>query len=123
LLFSAKSDVNRGLRIVVHTYDFVTPRNAAAGPGFDWVRCVGVRIPQDDWAALGRTLRCVRSLIPDSNTEPSLRVVDTQGTLTPAKTTDTGPTEHWQNEIHPTRTGYRLLGDVWERKLEEWFGR
>lgn len=128
LLNRDKSDVNRGLRIVVHTYDFVTPRDAAAGPGFGpWlfgaVKAFG--IPQDDWAALGvELLRRVRSLILDiANTEPSLRVVDTQGTLTPAKTTDTGPTEHWQNEIHPTRTGYRLLGDVWERKLEEWFGR
>jgi hypothetical protein len=28
---------------------------------------------------------------------------------------------HWQNEIHPTRTGYRLLGDRWEQELERWF--
>ena len=118
--------VNRGLPIVMHSYDFVTPRNAAAGPNLGpWlykaVNAFGV--PQQDWAALGRELLGrVRTLMLElAAAEPTIHVVDTQGTLTPAGTTDTGPTVHWQNEIHPTRTGYRLLGNVWEQSLERLF--
>ena len=118
--------VNRGLPIVMHTYDFVTPRNAAAGPNLGpWlykaVNAFGV--PQRDWAALGsELLRRVRALMLElAAADSTIHVVDTQGTLAPADPTDTGPTAHWQNEIHPTRTGYRLLGNVWEQSLEQLF--
>jgi hypothetical protein len=120
------AEVNRGLPIVLHSYDFTTPRNAAAGPNLGpWlykaVNAFGV--PQQDWAALGRELlRRVRVLIMEiAQAEPTVHVIDTQGTLTPAAPQDTGPTLHWQNEIHPTRTGYRVLGDVWELELERLF--
>lgn len=121
-----KSSVNRGIPVVLHTYDFVTPRNAGAGAGYGpWlykaVRAFGV--PEEDWAGLGVALQQqLRALILDiASKESTVRVVDTQGTLTPASTSDAGPSAHWQNEIHPTRAGYRLLGDVWEKKLEAWF--
>ena len=121
-----KAAVNRGLPIVLHTYDFVTPRNAGAGPGFGpWLykAVIAYGVPREDWAAVGSELiRRVRLLILDiASGEPTVHVVDTHGTLTPAGTDDTGPTVHWQNEIHPTRSGYRLLGDVWERELERLF--
>jgi len=121
-----RADINRGLPIVLHTYDFTTPRNAAAGPTLGpWLykAVTAFGVPQEDWAALGRELlRRVRTLILDlAAAESSVHVIDTQGTLTPAGSGDTGPTAHWQNEIHPTRTGYRLLGDVWERELERLF--
>ena len=121
-----RSAVNRGLPIVVHTYDIVTPHNAGAGAGFGpWlfpaVQAFG--IPEADWAALGAALlgRARQLILDIAAREPTVRVIDTQGTLIPAASTDTGPTVHWQNEIHPTRTGYRLLGDRWERELARWF--
>lgn len=121
-----KAAINRGLPVVVHTYDFATPRNASAGLGFGpWlyraVKAFG--IPEQDWAALGVSLQSkLRALILQiASSEGTVRVVDTQGTLHPALSTDTGPTEHWQNEIHPTSAGYRMLGDRWEVELEAWF--
>lgn len=121
-----KTSVNRGLPIVVHTYDLTTPRNAPAGPGFGpWLHRAmkAFSIPEADWSALGAELiRRVGQLIHAiAATDPSIHVVDTQGTLVPAGIRDPGPTLHWQNEIHPTRAGYRMLGDVWERELERLF--
>lgn len=126
LALRAKSRDNRDLPIVVHTYDFATPRNAGAGLGFGpWLfkAVTAFGIPEADWPALGVALqRRVRRLILDiAAQEPTVRVVDTQGTLEPARTDQTGPSRHWQNEIHPTTAGYRLLGDVWEKELERWF--
>jgi len=120
------AEINRGLPIVMHTYDFTTPRNAPAGPNLGpWLykAVTAFGIPQGEWAALGRELlRRVRALILElAAADPSVHVVDSQGTLTAAAPEDTGPTAHWQNEIHPTRTGYRMLGDVWERELERLF--
>ena len=98
----------------------------AAGAGFGpWlykaVQAYG--IPQADWPAVGAELiGRVGKLIRDiAAGNPTVHVVDTQGTLTPANSADIGPTAHWQNEIHPTRTGYRLLGDRWEKVLEQLF--
>lgn len=122
-----KSPVNRGIPIVLHTYDFVTARNSGAGFGFGpWLfkAFTEFEIPTADWVALSAELMGrVRTLILQiAAGEPSIHVVDTQGTLQPALVTDIGPTVHWQNEIHPTRTGYRLLGDAWEVQLEALFG-
>lgn len=119
--------VNRGLPIVLHTYDHATPRNSPAGAGFGpWLfkAMQAYAVPQADWPAvgtelLGRVGALIRSI---AQADPTVHVVDTLGTLVPAATTDAGPTMHWQNEIHPTRTGYRLLGDVWEVTLEQLFG-
>ena len=80
-------------------------------------------IPPEDWIALAVELmgRLRRLILHIATTDTSIHVVDTQGTLKSARTDDLGPTVHWQNEIHPTRTGYRLLGDVWEVELQRLF--
>ena len=121
-----KAAVNRGIPIVLHTYDFATPRDSGAGLNFGPWLCkafTAFDIPPTDWIALAAELmgRVRRLILNIAATDPSVHVVDTQGTLQPALTSDVGPTVHWQNEIHPTRTGYRLLGDVWEVKLERLF--
>ncbi len=122
----ASSQWNRRLPIVLHTYDIATPRNAGAGASFGpWlykaVKAFGV--PKEDWAALGRELLArVRRLILDiAAADATISVVDSQGTLKPAGVDDTGPTAYWRNEIHPSRAGYRLLGDRWELELERRF--
>lgn len=121
-----KTEVNRGLPIVLHTYDTMTPRNAPAGPSFGpWlykaVKAYG--IDEADWLPLsaelvGRVGALIRSI---AATEPTVHVVETQGTLTPATTQQQVPSAHWHNEIHPSKAGYRRLGDVWEQQLETWF--
>lgn len=121
-----KSAVNRGIPIVLHTYDFAAPRNAGAGVGFGpWLfkAFTTFEIPASDWVAVATELMArVRSLIfKIAASDATIYVVDTQGTLQPARITDLGPTVHWQNEIHPTRAGYRLLGNVWEVQLERLF--
>jgi hypothetical protein len=121
-----KAAVNRGIPIVLHTYDFATARNAGAGVGFGpWLfkAFTAFEIPTADWDALSTELlgRVRKLILQIAASDPSIHVVDTQGTLQPARITDVGPTVHWQNEIHPTRTGYRLLGDVWEAQLERLF--
>jgi hypothetical protein len=123
-----KSAVNRGIPIVLHTYDFVSARNAGAGAGFGpWLfkAFTAFEIPAADWSALANELlaRVRRLILNIAAADATIHVVDTQGTLIPALNTDVGPTVHWQNEIHPTRTGYRLLGDVWEAQLERLFCR
>ncbi len=54
-----KTEVNRGLPIVLHTYDLMTPRNAPAGPEFGpWlykaVKAYG--IPEADWLPISAEL-------------------------------------------------------------------
>lgn len=109
-----------GAPIVVHTYDLATPRDCGAGLGvgpwlFPAMQAFG--IPQADWAAVAAALlsRLADLLRRIAQADPArnLHVVDTQGVLQPAQPTDTGPTAHWENEIHPSKAGYRLLNRRW----------
>lgn len=119
-----RQPTNRGVPLWLHTYDLATPRWAPAGAGQGpWLAPSLQRfgVPVAEWRAvaavlmgrLGALLKDMAAEVPDG----SLRVVDTQGRLLPADPDDTGPTAHWHNEIHPSRQGYRLLGDAWETAL------
>jgi lysophospholipase L1-like esterase len=44
--------------------------------------------------------------------------VDTLGTLTPALAGSPGQSNDWENEIHPTSAGYRLLAAKWKPVIE-----
>lgn len=113
---------NRGIPVVLHTYDFATPRDSGAGAGsgpwlFPAVQRYG--IPQEDWVKLSRSLltRLAQLLKSFTLAHANVHVVDTLGTLSPSSTEDTGATEHWTNEIHPSKEGYERLGQVWSRVL------
>lgn len=128
LLLQARdaADVNRGIPIVLHTYDIMTPRNSPAGPGFGpWLHKAvnAYDIDEADWLPLsGELVRRVGTLIHSiADGDPTVHVVDTQGMLNPAGTQQQEPSEHWHNEIHPSKAGYRRLGNVWEKRLESWF--
>ena len=121
-----KAVVNRGLPIVLHTYDIMTPRNAPAGSGFGpWLfkAVKAYAIPEADWLPVSVELVARVGVLIESIAagEPTVHVVKTQGTLTPASTQDRVPTVHWHNEIHPSKAGYRKLGDIWEQRLEALF--
>jgi hypothetical protein len=102
-----------GAPLFVHCYDYLLARDAPAGFGigpwlFPAVRAYG--IPQEDWEALGVTLiERFKALLQAINMSNLHVVFTTPGTLTPAAPGSTGPSNDWQNEIHPTAGGYRKL--------------
>jgi hypothetical protein len=110
---------NRGRPIVVHTYDYATPRDSPAQ--FFGIPALG------PWLYRALTLagvtggalqRGVADLIFDALGDalvalagelPAFVVVDTRGTLLRARPTATGNDNDWLNEIHPNTGGYRKI--------------
>lgn len=128
LLAARDSGENRGMPVVMHTYDLAVPRDAGPGLGLSpWLypAMLDYGIPQADWAAVSQALleRLGSLLLQEARAMPerALHVIDTQGTLAPAAPTDTGATEDWENEIHPSRRGYRKLSALWQPVLDELF--
>lgn len=112
---------NRATRVFIHAYDFVTPRNAPvkgniAGP---WVypRLIqqGVTSPVAQRALvtelLKRWLARLSQLADPASAKhiTGFHVFLSQGILTPANANDTGRSGDWEDEIHPTKDGYRKL--------------
>lgn len=124
LLAARDSGPNKGVPIIWHSYDISTPRNSPAGFGIGpWLypAVVAYEIPEADWesvavALLGR-LETLLDHIAANTADGSVHVVRAQGTLIPAPTTDTGATSDWQNELHPTSSGYRRLSAYWQPVL------
>lgn len=111
---------NADTPIVLHTYDYPTPRNAKAtfmgspvvGP---WL------LPSMKRAAVPTSLyRGVSDMVFDALADAlvdnlhqppeGVYVVDTRNTLTRAKPRTTGLSGDWINEIHPDAYGYALMG-------------
>jgi hypothetical protein len=112
------SGVNRGVPVVMHTYDLPAPRNAPAGAGFGPWLCKAMAafgIPMTDWNAAARELfgRLEDLLATLAATHPAVSLVRTMGTLAMAPNTAIGMTADWCNEIHPTREGYDKLAALW----------
>lgn len=125
LIVQRDSGVNAGVPIIFHTYDFLFPRPAPAGPGMGpWlIKAVNMfQIPAADWTAFGeellKQLRTVLEAIVAARPTEALHLVDTLGTLTPAIPGSTGASGDWENEIHPTSAGYRLLAAKWKPVIE-----
>jgi hypothetical protein len=125
LIVARDAGINQGVPIVFHTYDFLTPRDAPAGPGMGpwlWTALRAYAIPPADWDALCRRLMTeLRSLllgVVASRAGLSLHLVDTLGTLTPAPAGSTGSSPDWENEIHPTPAGYSQLARKWRPVIE-----
>lgn len=129
LLSTRDSGSCKGIPVVMHTYDLAVPRNVGAGMGFGpWLyqAMLTYGIPQKDWSAvasalLGR-LQTLLNHIAATTPDGSLHIVSSQGTLVPAATSAVGPTQDWQNEIHPTPHGYRKLSALWQPVLDSVFG-
>jgi lysophospholipase L1-like esterase len=109
---------NAGTPIVLHTYDYPTPRNApatfmnipAAGP---WLLPALQKIgaPEELHIPVTRLLfdamaDTLRNLNDPAN---GVYVVDTRGTIQPAELHAPGRSGDWINEIHPTTEGYAHL--------------
>lgn len=116
------SDKNRDMPIVVHLYDYPTPRNAKAsflgvpfmGP---WLYAAFKTndVPQEFWIsitdylfeAMGRAIMAVSGQIENFHV-----ISATRGVLTRARLGTTGEDGDWLNEIHPTAKGYEKLAAV-----------
>ncbi|MRD48450.1 GDSL-type esterase/lipase family protein [Caenimonas koreensis] len=114
---------NRHTPVVFHTYDRPTPRDASAGFGFGPWLCkafTAFAIPPHDWHDVSVELfeRLRVMLVRLGQQFPNMHLVDTQGTLAPAAASDAGASTDWQNEIHPTRSGYKQLAAKWVPVIE-----
>jgi hypothetical protein len=121
------SDANAATPIVLHTYDYPTPRNAKAtllgrpalGP---WLLPAlrGAAVPEGFYED-------VTDIVFDTHADALLtlhdpangvHVVDTRGTIARAALGATALSGDWINEIHPDAHGYALLA----RKVAETLG-
>ena len=116
---------NKGVPVIMHSYDDAVPRPAGAGIAGPWLSpAMGAfGIPQGDWPAVAialmQRLQTLLDHIAATTPDGSLHIVHTQGTLIPALTTDPGATVDWVNEIHPSVNGYRKLSALWQPVLDQ----
>src|SRR6185369_14270910 len=115
--------INQNVPVILHTYDRMAPRDAGAGFGFGpWLSkaLTAFGVPLIDWNAVSDELfgRLHDLLARLQQNHPQVHLVDTVNTLTPAGNNDQGATADWQNEIHPTRAGYKRLSAIWAPVLD-----
>jgi len=121
-----------GVPIVVHTYDYITPRNsparflgiAARGPWlFKALRKKGV--PKKMWLKISDYIidELAKGIIDlgegGSEEQPNFHVVDTRGTLNRAELDSRGRNNDWVNEIHPNANGYEKLANRLIDKIDD----
>lgn len=120
-LRDAEESANHGVPIVVHGYDYPTPRDAPArfltvpvlGP---WLHRAyddhgideAARIPITDYL-VGVLAEAIRVLAVGPSALPAFHFVDTRGALQRAAPGASGPSGDWLNEIHPSHEGYRKI--------------
>lgn len=124
-------DANRGVPLFCHSYAYPLPRNAPASAALHfgpWLypAVMAYRIPPADWlgvatALMDRLATLLRQIIADLDAAGDRRIylIDSRQALTPADPGTTGPSNDWENEIHPTAAGYRKLAALWRPVMEE----
>lgn len=115
---------NAGTPIVLHTYDYPTPRNApasfmgmpAAGP---WLLPALQKIgaPEALYIPVTKLLfdTVAATLLALNDPANGIHVVDTRKTIQAAALNTPGKSGDWINEIHPTTEGYAEL--AWKISL------
>lgn len=117
----ASSSQSAGAPVFVHTYDFITPRNAGAGAGKGpWLfpALNDYAVPEALWIPLTGLFLARLTDLMRGLALPAFHVIDTQGTLLPAALGSTGDNRDWANEIHPNPGGYVKLGRVFAAGIE-----
>jgi hypothetical protein len=119
---------SRWVPLFMHTYALVQPRKSPVkllgmGPWL-YPACVWLGIDRSLWLDLARLLldelaNCLKSI-----ELPNFLVIHTlaANTLIAAEPGSTGPSNDWENEIHPDKNGYRKLAAVWSVELERLLG-
>ena len=126
LLTQRDKNINNGIPVLLHTYDYVTPRNAPAGPGLGpWLyKAMNdlYAIPAADWNALADLLiDRLAELWLDlaaKNASRNVRIVDSRGSIRRADPGTTSVSGDWENEIHPSPHGYTLLAQRWRTVID-----
>lgn len=117
---------SKGTPIVIHTYDYPTPRPAPAQFLFvpftrPWLYPAFKKreIPIKLYVPLAEYLldRLAATLEDLENSLPDFHVVNTLGRLARAKLGSKGNSGDWLNEIHPNSDGYRKIADRIVRKI------
>ncbi|MFN0318358.1 MAG: hypothetical protein ACKVQA_25315 [Burkholderiales bacterium] len=116
-----QSTKNAQCPMIVHTYDFPTPRNAPAlffghkivGP---WLYddFVAKAIPEALWNPITDQLidtlaTTIMGLASGAKAIPGFHVIDTRKTIVRAEPGTKKKSGDWRNEIHPDRGGYKKL--------------
>ncbi len=126
MLAQRDRSINHGVALVLHTYDFLTARNAPAGIGLGpWLYKAlrdGYNIPAADWVALAdeliNRLAAMWLALASKHAARNLKIVDTRGLALRASAGTTGVSGDWENEIHPTPHGYSRLAQGWRAVLD-----
>ncbi len=135
-LRDSATSLSRGNPVFVHTYDYATPRNAAArfigalpiaGPWlFKAFAGSGIEIALQQRIADLLTDGLADALLQlDAETGsegrklPAFHVVDTRDTLVRANPTERGNSNDWINEIHPNLGGYRKIAARLSARINE----
>ncbi len=122
-LRDSSQSANNGVPVIVHCYDYPTPRNAPArflavsllGPWLfkafnDKLIDASMWVPVSD-LLVDALADGIAALASGPAALPEFYFVDTRRTLQRAAPGSTAVSGDWLNEIHPTRAGYRKLAD------------
>jgi hypothetical protein len=134
-LRDSPGSLSRGRPIIVHTYDYPTPRNAPAhffvapirGPWLYRIfngKSIGLQLQRDITNTMYSHFAEGLLALDSHATRPDKRlanvhVVRTCSRLIPANPADIGASNDWLNEIHPTAGGYRKIGAALSARLAE----
>jgi lysophospholipase L1-like esterase len=119
---------NQGKPIVVHTYDYATPRPAPAtfliAPiSKPWMHPVFEKyaVPKSLRIKIAEHLldALAEALLELGEELPAFHVVDTRNTLERADIDAKGNSGDWLNEIHPNGDGYRKIASKLAAKLHK----
>jgi lysophospholipase L1-like esterase len=119
---------NQGKPIVVHTYDYPTPRPSPANFLIvpitkPWMHPVFERyqVPKSLRIKVAEILldALAEALLELGNELPAFHVVDTRNTLERADIDAKGNSGDWLNEIHPNGDGYRKIANKLAAKLHK----
>jgi lysophospholipase L1-like esterase len=120
---------NAHVPIFCHTYDFPTPNDAPAtilgariGSSWMYPRLVERNVPSTLWTPLADfLLRRLASQLKSLDL-PDFHVVNTLDTLARAHPNSRGESGDWDNEIHPSRVGYKKLGRKLAKAISDELG-
>lgn len=127
-LRDSNASPNKGKPIIVHTYDYPTPRPSPATFIIvpitkPWMHPVfeKYQVPKPLRIKVAEHLvdTLAESLLELGNELPAFHVVDTRNTLERAALDAKGNSGDWLNEIHPNGDGYRKIANKLADKLHK----